>query len=514
MDKETKLRFKPLAAYGAVAAVAAFVMLLGSADSVGAQATFTPELNVTLATTDPEVSSDFTTTFNLPDGDVNFAGVVAFIPPEWGIVKGNTLPVGADVGNLRADATLGLINASCNQPVPVEFDMKNGSINRDDTVSFNDDESDDDPDREFAETLIPEKEIFEATVRYPEFLDRIVDAQPIRRAVGVEAVAGTPVLLQFLIFPPGTLIDEEIPNDPALGYPSVTFLQNAGDDEAVPAPGVITDFCTPLATNNISFGFAQEGCSDKDSATGESLCEPTTDPLFVNPTDGTYTFTTIALGQRDADGDTYENSLDTCPLDPNVGNPRIPSDGDVDSDGLDQACDPDGDPSTGTNSDQDLDGYLNRQDNCPLIANGEQEDNQEDTDLDQIGDACDPDPAVENGELSTATPVGEVVVGNGNGGEPGEAPSEAACPNCYRDGDDITDSRTRDEHLAALTDVTPSGDAEDTPKPGEDTPKPGETPVVDDDDGGSSAVPIVVGVIAAVVIIGGGAALVMRRRNA
>jgi hypothetical protein len=211
MGKETgKVRFKPVAVYGAVAAVIAFVLLLGSSDTVHAT-TFNPTLNVELADPAPETSSDFTTSFNLPLGDVNFAGVVAFIPRQWGVVLGDSIDVGADIGTLRADATLGLINASCNQPVPVVFDMKNGSIDRTDTVSFDDDEADPDADREFAESVDPDNEIFEATVKYPEFLDRIVDAQPIRRAVGVEAVAGTPVLLQFIIFPPGTVIDEDIP---------------------------------------------------------------------------------------------------------------------------------------------------------------------------------------------------------------------------------------------------------------------------------------------------------------
>lgn len=491
-----------LALYAAVAAVAGFVLLIGKADDVHAT-TFNPELSVTLETTDPEVPSNIATQFNLPVGDVNFAGVVAFIPPEWGIIPGKHIEIGADVGTLRADATLGLINAACNQPVPVVFDMKNGSVDRTDTVSFNDDPDDADPDREFAETIDPANEIYEATVRYPEFLDRIVDAQPIRRAVGVEAVAGTPVLLQFIVFPPGTLIDEDIPNDPELGYPTVTFLQNAGDPDAVPAPSVITDFCTPLTSSNTSFGFAQTGCSEKD-ANNEPLCEPTDQALFVNPTDGTYTFTTIGVGQRDADGDGYENSLDTCPLAQNVGNPRIPLDGDPDADGLDAACDPNSDPTTGTNSDEDSDGYLNRQDNCNLVANGEQEDNQEDADLDQIGDACDPEPDDPNGELSSAAPTAEVIIGNGNNGQPGEPPSEEACPLCWREpGDENPDgsqpTRTQEE--------SPTDGA--SPSTGE--PSNGG----DDDDGGSSAtVPIVIGVIAAIVIIGGGAALLMRRRGA
>ncbi|MEO6197714.1 MAG: hypothetical protein ABIP58_06350, partial [Dehalococcoidia bacterium] len=141
--------------------------------------------------------------------------------------------------------------------------------------------------------------------------------------------------------------------------------------------------------------------------------------------------------QFDADGDSYENALDTCALEPNVGNPRIPLDGDLDADGLDQACDPNDDSeSGGTNADEDLDGYLNRQDNCPLDPNGqaEGETNQADEDKDGLGDDCDPSPDTDDGEILGTNPEIVVDIGTG-GGEPGEPPSEAACPNCWRTGD-------------------------------------------------------------------------------
>ncbi len=82
--------------------------------------------------------------------------------------------------------------------------------------------------------------------------------QPIRRSADVTVVASVNVLLQFLIFEPGTFIDENIPNDPELGFPSVTILQNAGDPEPEPTPGVITDFCTPLTTHNTTFAISRD----------------------------------------------------------------------------------------------------------------------------------------------------------------------------------------------------------------------------------------------------------------
>ncbi|HUF54318.1 MAG TPA: thrombospondin type 3 repeat-containing protein [Dehalococcoidia bacterium] len=418
----------------------------------------------------PEVASSFVSSFGIGDEDVNFAAVVSYIPPDWGIVGGNDIPIGADVGYLDAAATLGLIGSACNQVLPVHFDFKNSSIDLSDTVIFTDDEEDDDATAEFAETDEATGE-YMSVVKYPEFLLRVLDdedgnpLQPLRRSSGVAIVAGIPVLLQFLIFPPGTVINEDLPSEPEKGWPSVTVLQNAGDPDIVPQPGPITDFCSPLSTTNVTLGETPEG-----------------DPLFITPKAGTHTFTTVSFGQRDADNDGYENSLDTCPFDVNAGNPKVTLEGDLDGDGLDAACDPNDDPATGgTNSDEDGDGYLNRQDNCPLVANGQQdESNQADADLDQIGDACDPEPDVADGDLSYSELTVDIEIGDAAG--PGGAPDcvTAVGVACLQAGE------TQDNG---------NGNG---------------------DDGGSDTgliIGIVVGVIAAVVILGGGAALLMRRRN-
>ncbi|MBI3975726.1 MAG: hypothetical protein HY334_04970, partial [Armatimonadetes bacterium] len=168
-----------------------------------------------------------------------------------------------------------------------------------------------------------------------------------------------------------------------------------------------------------------------------------------------------------------ENSLDTCPLAPNQGDPRIGGDGDADGDGLDAACDPD---DSVANSDEDADGYLNRQDNCPLDPNGENEadvegvGNQLDSDGDQIGDACDTEgngPAEPDGELASAQLTSEVTIGAGTG--PGGPPE---CPECFGGGGGGGD-----------------GDGLST----------------------GALIGIIVGIVAAVVVVGG-AAVYMRRR--
>ena len=487
-----QVRLRPLLSGVAVAAALMAVMLLGGADSAHAATTFNPVIQASVETPTPGANSGFTAKLDIPNGDVNFAAFIAFIPEQWGVITGDHIPIGANVGQLDAQSVLGLANGACSTTLPVHFDMQNGSLDRSDTVEFAD--TDDSGTADYADDL-DNNGFFDSVDKYPAWLNRIFKddttgevLQPIRRSIGITPVAGIPIILQFLIFPPGTVIDKAIPHDASLGFPSVTVLQNIGDKSTTPAPSIINDFCTPLSTVNVTNGV--------DGAT----------KLFVNPGDGTYKFNTFALGQRDADSDSYENALDTCALKPNVGNPRITGDGDVDSDGLDQACDPNDSAAGGTNSDQDGDGYQNRQDNCPLDANGQEQDNQKDDDLDTIGNACDPNPtdADAQGKYSVATPSSDVVIGTGNGGQSGPA-ADCVAIGCYNpSGSPITPGPTK----------TPGGSPATSGSSGTQTPK--VTAVPPKDDGGSDSgtiIAIVVGVAAAVIVIGGGAALLMRRRG-
>ena len=511
--------------------VLALLAVVGTSDT--ASADFNPEFELTVIDPQGGANSDVALDFRLPKGDVQFGAAVFFIPTDWEITPGEDAPIGSIAGTVTAVATLGIINGACADVLPVEFIMLNSSIDTSDTVVYLDDDDNGDPD------YFEDKDgngLQDGFERYPDFITRaLVDEdgqplQPIRRLAGITIIAGVNVLLQFLIFEPGTFIDEEIPNDPELGYPSVTLLQNVGDPESEPIPGAITDFCTPLVTVITTFGVTRDNaCTDTSAERLDPLCDvssvvflecdnlrdddgdqtvndgcPTvgdvaeticdnaddddgdgwvnvgcpaveepenstpTEPdesgvtLSTNPAEGTYTFTLIAAGQRDAEGDGYENALDTCPFDINEGDPRVKGEGDFDGDGLDAACDPNDDE---TNSDEDLDGYTNRQDNCPLDANGELEEdvpnagNQTDRDDDGIGDACDPnpdDPDTE-GELVFGTISQTVTIGPG-----GDPPAQ-----------DGTDG--------------------------------------DDDDGGGATIIIIIAIIAAVAILGGGAFFLMRR---
>src|SRR5439155_1249327 len=169
--------------------------------------------------------------------------------------------------------------------------------------------------------------------------------------------------------------------------------------------------------------------------------------LGMNPQAGNDTFTIFTVGQRDADNDGIQNSEDTCPFVPNKGDPTMLNSGDADGDGLDAACDPNDDPiNRGSNTDQDADGYLNRQDNCPLVPNGQESKdqptgNQNDEDFDGIGDVCDTAPQTPDGELLVKTLTADITIGAGGAGalrdrrRPPEADAgDGACAPSTSDG--------------------------------------------------------------------------------
>ncbi|MDO8616217.1 MAG: hypothetical protein Q7T33_10880 [Dehalococcoidia bacterium] len=548
---------------GALLGLLSFILVLGAADTAHA-GTFNPVLRFCfddITTVDPNptkpgdsgecdgdnsagAASTFATGFDLPTGDVNFGGIVAYISSDWNLTLGDEFPVGTKVGRVESLATIGIIGAQCDNKLNLVgtagFEMFNSSIDINDTIEFDEESAGDTTKEDWAEDLDKDG-LKDFVTKYPAFISRVIKdqndkpQQPLRRSAGHLVIAGADVLLQYLVYEPGTFINKNLQNDPELGYPTVTLLQNIGDPDLVPEPGPITDFCSPLQATVTSLGtgdacdsvvnddegddeLINDGCpalgtseTEAKPFDGSDPCANNTDDdllddldssrtaghgevalvndgcpkagdkseadisytLYRNPDkEGTLTFTTVAVAQSDPDGDGLETSLDTCPLVANVGDPRIKEDGDADGDGLDAACDPN---DQETNSDEDLDGYLNRQDNCPIKANGDQTTNQADDDVDEdgddqrdgIGNECDPDPLVFNGE-----PLAE-----------------------------------RLKTLTIDVEIGP-------PAPGQ-TPSPGATPPADngdgDDGGSSSTIIIIIAVIAAVVVLGGGAFYFMRR---
>ncbi len=186
----------------------------------------------------------------------------------------------------------------------------------------------------------------------------------------------------------------------------MSVLNDLGDPAAAPTPGeAITDFCTPLATTTVVFGLSED---NPDTGDDEAGYEVRRNPAWG----GTYTFRCYAESMRDADGDGYENYLDTCPFDANVDPSPKEVGGHPDQDGIDSACDPD--PTVPCwegvsfiwSRDCDRDNFYNRGDNCPLVGNRD----QADRDADDIGDACDPNPDTPDGEPIVWTQEADVEI--------------------------------------------------------------------------------------------------------
>jgi len=223
-----------------------------------------------------------------------------------------------------------------------------------------------------------------------------------------------------------------------LGYPSLPCdLRSKYDDDG---DGKINDGCPQVGAtpesgaqcdNDVSDDTedsdVNDGCPPSGASEGEragGACSGADEGGCVNRsnpgTGGAYNFTTLALSQRDADGDGIENSLDVCfdKYNPTWEPRNTDPVNDPDADGLPNECDPspnqtgasspNGCKSGYTGPDEDQDCFANRADNCPLKVSLQDPNKAPDPatnkpfapdkDSDGIGDACDPNPDTTNGE--------------------------------------------------------------------------------------------------------------------
>ncbi len=412
-------------AFALVIAVAVLVWI--AAQDALAQTAFEPCSSVALSSTEPNAPSDISSEFGIGLGadcdkgggddnpnQPNSGGLITFLPPEWNVAKSTDAPLGTPVGSFGSIAQLGLLNNPCNTILPVGFDLVNATIDRSNVIVP--------PVAGTANRLdILAQDsgngVINGAAQWPDYLttmgtDNDWDFSKLRsRLIGVNTttIPGLTVVLNFLAFEPGTQLNDFINIDPVLGYPAITILQDPTQIASAQDP--VSSFCAPLEVNAVISG-------------------------QTNPGSGTYYFTTFVVALPDADGDGIENALDPCPYrdDPDF-DPRSLSSvtpGDADGDGIPDTCDPfPGTRSLCTadsgiaNTDEDYDGWMNRLDNCTVVANPLQEDD----DSDSIGDACDLNQNVapgttRDGGFTFKCLVTKVTIGDGTGTQ-GVDPSTA-----------------------------------------------------------------------------------------
>ena len=411
-------------------ALVAFTLALFASSGTEA-GSYKPSNKYTLANPAPGVTSDNTVVVTIPAPGYNYedSSMYNFAPADGWVVPGNSIPIGAKMGYLSSMSTLGIVNGACTFSVNVFFDLYNATINNSVTLT----------PAEMAWTNTPlnvpkskgNPLLADYLEYYPTFLNLMLDPDgptgpkppliPRARYAGDANVVGSNMLIQVVVLNPGqiTQLPAGIKTQmvAGLGYVLLTALNNPWDQQENPG-GSVSDFCTPLRSNTTIWGLTQDNTATTpaNEANFQSQINPNdcTGVLLTN----THLNRNYSQGERDADGDGWENDMDPCPytLDPNwdprydyATPPCLAGHGDDDCDGLPNSCDPnDNEPI----ADQDGDGYNNRTDICPLVANGAAQDNQADrdstvqalnTDLgpgpDSIGDACDDsdDDGIEDG---------------------------------------------------------------------------------------------------------------------
>jgi hypothetical protein len=432
----------------------ALLIMAGASDSVRAT-TFAPSLSVSLSSSAPSANANITASRELDSPQSRDARHISFIPGAFGVAAGADVPNGAIVGQLALEDAESTSNGPCSNASFFTYDLLDASTNTADAVA----DSPRIPSGSwpgFADANA--NSLPDAVDKYPNFLKNVYPGlTPRARAYGSlpASEAGINRVVNLLTFEPGTNLPGMSPMPAALGYIVVLVRQ---DPTAPPVSSTISAVCT------MSRYIRQD-----NGLTSNNLNTPANEGGVVfrtNPAaNGTYAFVDYGQSARDFDGDGIENSLDTCPtVSTPTYNPRFADPlNDPDGDGIPGKDDPaPGEQlQAGTgcdptplclspcvpNSDHDGDGYLNRQDNCPLVPNGVLQDNQADADGDGIGDACDVVVSAGDGHLHEVCVVDQESIGTGG------TPSTPACPVFVPDQDNDGFSATVELHVGTNPNV-------------------------------------------------------------
>lgn len=189
------------------------IVALGASDSPATAGFTPPPFRADVSSTVPGAAADIEFHIPIPQG-APVADVTAVnIPGAWDIAPGDSIPIGTPAGFIDTETTLGLLNAPCNQVLPIHWDFQNASTNPASTVGMGDEDSDFFPD--FSEDDDGDG-IFNGIEFYPDFLLNITAEAPLRRLAAITIVAGIPYLYQVITFDPGTALFG-LPSGPSLG---------------------------------------------------------------------------------------------------------------------------------------------------------------------------------------------------------------------------------------------------------------------------------------------------------
>jgi len=410
--------------------------------------TFSPVYIVSLSSSALSANANITLDRELDSPEARDSHHLSFIPGAFGVANDASIPNGAIVGQLSLEDAESTSNGPCGNSSFLTYDLLDATTNTANTLSdtpripssgwpgFADGDANTLPD---------------AVDKYPTFLKNLYpNLTPRARAYGSvpAAVGGINRVVNTLTFEPATNLPGSSPMPAALGYVVVVVRQ---DPTAPAATSTITDVCTVSRYVRQDHGLTS---NNPNTAANEGGVVSRTNPS----TDGTYAFVDYGRSIRDFDNDGIENTLDGCPTvstpswTPRSADPL----NDPDADGLPGKDDPapgeqlqagtgcDPTPLT-ANSDHDGDAYVNRLDNCPLVANGVAQDNQADPDGDGLGNACDVVDGAGDGHLHEVCTIEQEGIGSGG------TPTTPACPEFVPDQDNDGFIRSREEHVGTDT---------------------------------------------------------------
>ena len=449
---------KRIAVFSLLALVALALAVFASSGTEAG--TYKSHLQYTLSDYTAGANGDNQNTIAIPNPDYNYedASMFTLNPVSNSAASGDRVPIGAGVGLLDAVTSIGIANGPCSTPLSPSFKLYNASVKTWDVIpAGTPPHSPGDYSmywvlKDKLAYPIPDQDVDglpDYLEHYPHFLNDFLDPdgpcdptvtglptvcdltdpgskrplQPRARYAGHDFVANMNILIQVLVFAPGQL--DQMPATrimnqfgAGIGAVSIVMLNNPVNQEE--SPGAISDFCTPLNTTTTTYGITTD---NPNTAADESGHVISTNPAASTGIldSGTHIARNYSRSERDADGDGIENDLDPCPYTVDADGPGgivdwdprsatlIQPGADNDGDGLPNSCD----PAPGTlKTDEDDDGYLNKQDICPLVKNGctapsavcpisnPAWDNQADNDsqepnadlgpqADSIGDSCD-----------------------------------------------------------------------------------------------------------------------------